>query len=64
MQFNLNDVSMITVWLLDDLEEEEGLFVGHVGVLVKDESEYLFIEKMSFKEPYQVLRFKTNEQRH
>lgn len=64
MQFNLDDVSMITVWFLDDLEEEASLFVGHVGVLVKDESDYLFIEKISFEEPYQVLRFKTKEQLH
>ncbi|MGT2910793.1 DUF4300 family protein [Streptococcus cameli] len=60
--FDLGDTSMVTVWFLDDLEEDYvRLFVGHVGVLVKDGEGYQFIEKISFEEPYQVLRFETKE---
>ncbi|MEB3005870.1 DUF4300 family protein [Capnocytophaga sp. G2] len=37
--------------------EENMLFVGHVGVLVPFESKLLFVEKLAFQEPYQVIIF-------
>lgn len=60
IQFDLKETSMISVWFLDDLEPDNiRLFVGHVGVLVKDGTGYRFIEKLSFEEPYQVLTFQS-----
>lgn len=52
---------MISVVLHDNLDGD-GLFVGHVGVLVKNKDEYLFIEKLSFEEPFQAIKFKSKEE--
>lgn len=39
-------------------ETENELFVGHAGVLVPlKNKKYLFIEKLSFQSPYQVIKF-------
>lgn len=39
-------------------EEENNLFIGHTGVLVPTkEGKLLFIEKLAFTEPYQVIKF-------
>ncbi len=58
VRFIDSDVSVITVWLHSDLDNN--LFIGHTGILLpaKDEETLLFIEKISFEEPYQVLKFK------
>ena len=32
-------------------------FVGHVGVLVPTTDGYLFVEKLTFEEPYQAIKF-------
>ena len=37
------------------------LFVGHVGVLVHAKDGYLFVEKLTFEEPYQAIKFATKE---
>lgn len=52
---------MISVVLHDNLDGD-CLFVGHVGVLVKNKDEYLFIEKLSFEEPFQAIKFKSKEE--
>lgn len=52
--------SMVSVVLHDNLDGNT-LFIGHVGVLVKDGSGYLFVEKISFEEPYQTIRFQNKE---
>lgn len=52
--------SMVSVVLHDNLDGNY-LFIGHVGVLVKDGSGYLFVEKISFEEPYQAIRFQNKE---
>lgn len=52
--------SMVSVVLHDNLDGNY-LFIGHVGVLVKDGSGYLFVEKISFEEPYQAIRFQSKE---
>ncbi len=50
-------LSLVTVWLHSDLDNI--LFVGHTGVLIKEyKGDILFLEKISFQEPYQLLRFK------
>lgn len=51
---------MISVVIHDNLDGDF-LFVGHVGVLVKEKGEYLFVEKLSFEEPFQAVKFKTKE---
>ena len=59
MQFPKN-AAMVSVVLHDNLDGN-CLFIGHVGVLVKDGDGYLFVEKISFEEPYQAIKFKTKE---
>lgn len=51
------DAEMISVVFHDNIDGDY-LFIGHVGVLVKDNKDYLFIEKLSFQEPFQVIKFK------
>lgn len=61
--FNLNfneDISMVSVVIHDDLDYDS-LFIGHVGVLAKEDDHYLWIEKLSFQEPYQAIKFATKE---
>lgn len=50
------DVRVTSVVIHDNLDGDY-LFVGHSGVLVEDDGGYLFIEKLSFSEPYQAIRF-------
>ena len=42
--------------------EENTLFVGHVGVLVPFDGKLLFIEKLAFQEPYQVIKLENRTQ--
>lgn len=49
-------VRMISVIIHDNLDGDF-LFVGHVGVLVPDQEGFLFVEKLSFEEPYQAIKF-------
>lgn len=51
---------MLAVVVHDNLDGDF-LFIGHVGVLFEKEGEYLFLEKLSFQEPYQAIKFKTKE---
>ncbi len=60
---NMKDLSMINVVFHSDLDEQDILFIGHSGVLIeREEGELLFIEKVSFDTPYQVLKFKNRSQ--
>ena len=52
---------MLSVVLHDNLDGEY-LFVGHVGVLVSDGVGFLFVEKLSFEEPYQAIKFASKEE--
>lgn len=54
------NADMVSVVLHDNLDGDY-LFIGHVGVLVPASGEYLFIEKISFEEPYQAIIFKNKE---
>lgn len=51
---------MVSVVMHDDLDGNN-LFIGHVGVMVEDEEGTLFVEKLSFQEPYQAWKFKNKE---
>ncbi len=60
--FKDSDASLISVYLHSDLDNN--IFVGHAGVLlpsVVDDS-LLFIEKISFQEPYQVLKLNNRQE--
>ena len=54
------DVSMVSVVLHDNLDGDY-LFIGHVGVLLPLDEGYLFLEKISFEEPYQSIKFSMKE---
>ena len=54
------NAKMISVVLHDNLDGDY-LFIGHVGVLIPIEKGYLFLEKISFEEPYQAVKFANKE---
>ena len=60
-QFKFNEnARMLSVVVHDDLDGES-LFIGHVGILVPSEDGYLFVEKLTFEELYQAIKFATKE---
>lgn len=60
-QFKFNEhARMLSVVVHDDLDGQS-LFIGHVGILVPSEDRYLFVEKLTFEEPYQAIKFATKE---
>ena len=60
-QFKFNEnARMLSVVVHDDLDGQS-LFIGHVGILVPSENGYLFVEKLTFEEPYQAIKFATKE---
>ena len=60
-QFKFNkNARMLSVVVHDDLDGQS-LFIGHVGILVPSEDSYLFVEKLTFEEPYQAIKFATKE---
>ena len=60
-QFKFNEnARMLSVVVHDDLDGQS-LFIGHVGILVPIEDGYLFVEKLTFEEPYQAIKFATKE---
>ena len=60
-QFKFNEnARMLSVVFHDDLDGQS-LFIGHVGILVPSEDGYLFVEKLTFEEPYQAIKFATKE---
>lgn len=50
------NADLISVVIHDNLDGNY-LFIGHIGVLVNIEGGYLFVEKISFEEPYQAIKF-------
>lgn len=47
---------MINVWFHDKSDIDGNiLFIGHTGILVPYQDKYMFIEKLSFNEPYQAV---------
>lgn len=49
------DAKLVSVVLHDGYEQE--LYIGHAGILIPYKKGYLFLEKLSFEMPYQVLKF-------
>lgn len=55
--------SLISVVMHDSFSEDDNyLFIGHIGVLFDFENKLYFVEKMAFQEPYQVTEFTTRSQ--
>lgn len=55
--------SLITVVMHSAITEDESeLYIGHAGVLVPQGKKLLFIEKLSFQSPYQVVRFNSRKE--
>ena len=56
--------SLITVVFHSSFSKKENeLFIGHAGVLVPlKNKKYIFIEKLSFQSPYQVIKFESKQQ--
>lgn len=51
---------LVSVMIHDKLDGDK-LFIGHIGVLTEIEGGYLFVEKISFEEPYQAIKFPTKD---
>lgn len=51
--------ALISMFFHSNIDENENtLFIGHTGLLVtQDDNSLLFIEKLSFEDPYQVIKF-------
>ncbi len=62
LSFKDSKAKLITLWFHDDIDNE--LFVGHVGVLVpnKNDDSLLFVEKISFSDPYQAIKFQNKQE--
>ena len=60
-QFQFNDKARMLSVVLHDNLDGEFLFVGHVGILVPAEDGFLFVEKLTFEEPYQAIKFASKE---
>lgn len=55
--------SLITVVMHSAITDEESeLYIGHAGVLVPQGKKLLFVEKLSFQSPYQVVRFHSRKE--
>lgn len=55
------NANLISVVINDKLDGDY-LFIGHIGVLVPIDGGYLFVEKISFEEPYQAIKFADKDQ--
>ena len=52
-------VSMISVYFHDDIDpEDQKLFIGHAGVMVRTGDGVYFVEKVAFQQPYRVNKLK------
>ena len=56
-QFIFDDKTRMLSVVVHDNLDGDSLFVGHVGVLVPTTDGYLFVEKLTFEEPYQAIKF-------
>lgn len=55
-----DNARMISVVMNDDLDGDY-LYIGHVGVMINDKDGVLFVEKLSFQEPFQAIKFESKE---
>ncbi len=62
IKFKNDDVKVVSVYLNSN-DEIDGniLFIGHTGLIYEDQGKVYFLEKLSFQEPYQLLKFNTKK---
>lgn len=65
IKFNNDKVKVISVYL-NSKDEIDGniLFIGHTGLMYENQGKYYFLEKLSFQEPYQLLKFNSKKEIH
>lgn len=57
------EISLVSVFLHSAItEEDQELFIGHTGLLIEDEGKILFLEKLAFQEPYQLIKFNNRQE--
>lgn len=62
IKFKNDDVKVVSVYLNsnDDIDGNI-LFVGHTGLMYENQGKIYFLEKLSFQEPYQLLKFSSKK---
>lgn len=63
IKFKNEDVKVVSVYLNSN-DEIDGniLFIGHTGLMYESGNKYYFLEKLSFQEPYQLLKFNNKKE--
>lgn len=63
IKFNNDKVKVVSVYL-NSKDEIDGniLFIGHTGLMYENQGKYYFLEKLSFQEPYQLLKFNSKKE--
>lgn len=63
IKFNNDKIKVVSVYLNSN-DEIDGniLFIGHTGLMYENQGKYYFLEKLSFQEPYQLLRFNSKKE--
>lgn len=63
IKFNNDNIKVVSVYL-NSKDEIDGniLFVGHTGLMYENQGKYYFLEKLSFQEPYQLLKFNSKKE--
>lgn len=62
IKFKNDDVKVVSVYLNSN-DEIDGniLFIGHTGLMYEYQGKVYFLEKLSFQEPYQLLKFNSKK---
>ena len=62
IKFKNDDVKVVSVYLNSN-DEIDGniLFIGHTGLMYEEQGKIYFLEKLSFQEPYQLLKFSSKK---
>lgn len=65
IKFNNDKVKVVSVYL-NSKDEIDGniLFIGHTGLMYENQGKFYFLEKLSFQEPYQLLKFNSKKEIH
>lgn len=63
IKFNNDNIKVVSVYLNSN-DEIDGniLFIGHTGLMYEDQGKFYFLEKLSFQEPYQLLRYNSKKE--
>lgn len=63
IKFNNDKIKVVSVYL-NSKDEIDGniLFIGHTGLMYENQGKYYFLEKLSFQEPYQLLKFNSKKE--